>query len=91
MTIRFLLVVVTGFAAIYFSNLASASLVSSVLLPFLAFACLVYLLLALTGVTVRRQICSDGAGGDGGWSFSSSSCDSSSSGDYGGGDGGGGD
>lgn len=89
--IRFLLVVATGFAAIYFSNLASASLVSSILLPFLAFACLVYLLLALTGVTVRRKSGSDSTDGDGGWSYSSSSCDSNSSGDCGGGDGGGGD
>jgi hypothetical protein len=89
--IRFLLVVATGFAAIYFSNLASASLVNSVLLPFLAFACLVYLLLALTGVTVRGKSGSDSTGGGGGWSYSSSSCDSNSSGDCGGGDGGGGD
>jgi hypothetical protein len=64
---QLLLVVVIGFAAIYFSKLASASLVSSVLLPFLAFACLVYLLLALTGVTVRRKSSSgDCGGGDGG-------------------------
>lgn len=85
--LRFLLVVVTGFAAIHFSNLASASLVSSVLLPFLAFACLVYLLAALTGVTTRRN--RDSSGGDGGWSHDSSFCDSSSSSDCGGGDGGG--
>lgn len=86
---RILLALIAGPAAFHFSDLASASLLRSVMLPLLATAAALYLLIRMVKA-LSRGSGGDGYGGDTGWSFGSS-CDSDSGSCGGGGDGGGGD